>query len=113
MIRATVAATSAASASRSSSAPVSCGVLRASEDADGGPTGGLSRVGSSAMYGGWEGTGSGVSSGSLMSAPNVVFTHSMTGSTVRKLAVSSTVPPPAPKRSAAERNVEMSARRKR
>ena len=54
------------------------------------------------------------SGASPMSAAKVWLTQSMIGATVRKLAVSSTTPPPsAPKRSAARRNVEMSARRKR
>ena len=65
------------------------------------------------MYSGWDGAGRDTTAASLMSAPKVELTQSIIGSTVRKLAVSSTRPPAAPKRQAASRNVEMSARRNR
>ena len=65
------------------------------------------------MKSGWHGAGRATVATSLMRAPKVELTHAMIGPTVRKLAVSSTRPPAAPKRRAAPRNVEMSARRNR
>ena len=55
-----------------------------------------------------------MSAGSSNSVRKVAFTQSMTGATVRKLAVSSTAPSGAgANRSLAAMNTEMSARRNR
>ena len=85
---------------------------RGSQTAGPVPGGGAGRV--QREYSGCECARDGVVVGSPMSVAKVWLTQSMIGATVRKFAVSSTTPPPsAPKRSAARRNVAMSARRKR
>ena len=82
--------------------------------ATGGPISPTARWGWRSMYSGWEGYGTSVSASSSNRARKVAFTQSMTGATVRKLAVSSTAPPGAgANRSRAAMKTEMSARRNR
>jgi hypothetical protein len=100
----TAATTSAASASRRSSARAPGGDITRPITATGGPTSNNGRDATSGTYVAWSGPPS-------INTANAVLIQSMTGSTDRKLVVSSTNP--SAKRSFAERNTEMSARRNR